>query len=197
MEALKEIQPGKYTYADYCTWPDDERWEIIDGVAYSMAPAPSVNHQDVSSELHFEIKSQLRKSGSKCKVYYSPMDVVLDETDIVQPDLFLVCDLSKVGEKNIKGAPDIVFEIRSPSTALKDRTTKLELYQKHGVKTYIIVDPAGYLEVFHLENGKYGVPEVRDRNQTLELEHPKLSIPLDNVFERHESPQPGPSNVAR
>ena len=120
------------------------------------------------------------------------MDVVFDELNVVQPDIFLICDASKIKDKNIQGAPDIIFEIRSPSTEYKDRTTKFQLYQQHGVNTYIIVNSTEcFLEVFRLKNGKYNAPDVLGCKHTLDLEHPALSIPLDTIFPK---PKPLPQN---
>ena len=180
-EVLKE---QGYTYSDYCNWPDQERWEIIDGQAYNMTPAPNINHQRVSRKFVNNLENHILASKTKCELFFAPTDVVFDAYNVVQPDIFMVCDPTKIGEKNVQGAPDIIFEIRSPSTALKDRTAKFDLYQKHGVKTYIIVLPAeGFLEVYRLENGQYGKPEVLGRDQTLELEPPTISLPLDTIFE--------------
>ena len=99
---------------DYLTWPDDERWEIVDGVAYNMTPAPSVRHQTVAGKLN-------RKLANKpCKPFIAPVDVIFSEYDIIQPDVFVVCDKSKITEDNIQGAPDLVIEVLSPTTATKD-----------------------------------------------------------------------------
>ena len=106
---------ARYTYADFLTWSDDERWELIDGVAYNMTPAPSRRHQDVSIELAAQFKVFLR--GKQCRVYDAPFDVRLpapDDTDqttstVVQPDLVVVCDSAKLEDQGCKGAPDLVI----------------------------------------------------------------------------------------
>ena len=129
-----------FTYNDYLRWPEEERWEIIDGEAYAMTPAPSIRHQVISGYL-YSVFAQFFK-GRDCKPFHAPTDVVFDERNIVQPDLLIVCDKNKITENNIKGAPDMIVEIISPSTALKDKREKKALYEKSGVREYLIVYPA-------------------------------------------------------
>ncbi|WP_025270319.1 Uma2 family endonuclease [Hippea sp. KM1] len=175
----------KYTYEDYKNWPDDERWEIIDGVAYNMSPAPKVKHQKISGNLYFELKKALRDKKSHCDLFSAPTDVVLDETSVVQPDIFVVCDKNKITEDNIKGAPDLIIEIVSPSTAYKDTKIKKDLYEKFGVKEYIIVFPDLFLvERYVLKDGSYGVPERFNWDETLKLNTFDIEINLWEVFER-------------
>ncbi len=112
----------KYTYQDYLTWDDDERWEIIGGDLYDMSPAPRRSHQDVVGTVFRLIGNQLE--GEKCRAYMAPTDVVLDDSDVVQPDIFIVCDLKKLKDLCIQGAPDVIIEVVSPSTARKDRWIK-------------------------------------------------------------------------
>lgn len=163
--ALKSEQT--WTYADYCSWPDDERWELIDGVAYAMSPAPSRRHQELSGALFNQFYNYFK--GKMCKVYAAAFDVRLPEfpeqsdaavETVVQPDIVVVCDPSKLDDKGCKGAPDLVVEILSPATGGKDLTVKFDLYERHGVKEYWIVQPVDKtLMVFSLqENGCYGVP---------------------------------------
>ncbi|MBN2326514.1 MAG: Uma2 family endonuclease, partial [Candidatus Omnitrophica bacterium] len=92
----------KYTVHDYMTWPDEERWEIIDGVAYDMSPAPNILHQTISVNLILIIGNALH--GKTCRGFTARTDVVLSEHDVVQPDVFVVCDPNKITEKNIQGA---------------------------------------------------------------------------------------------
>ncbi|MCP5051670.1 MAG: Uma2 family endonuclease, partial [bacterium] len=134
-----------FTYADYLTWPDDERWELIDGIPFNMSPAPSPYHQEILVNLIFEIKKSL-KDGD-CKVYAAPFDVRLPEvhqtdgesSNVVQPDILVICDREKIDDKGCKGAPGFIIEIVSPGTAKKDMKFKLMLYEKHGVPEYWIV----------------------------------------------------------
>lgn len=138
----------RYTFADVLTWPDDERAELIDGEVILMAPAPSRGHQGISVELTRQFANYLE--GKKCKAYHAPFDVRLFEKDgdtpedvdtVVQPDITIVCDLSKLDDRGCKGAPDMVVEILSPSTQRHDQLVKLGLYQRAGVREYWIVDP--------------------------------------------------------
>ena len=128
-----------FTYNDYLTWPDEERWEIIDGIAYAMSPAPKPYHQRISVNASELLNAALREK--KCKVYAAPADVIFSEKDVVQPDVFVVCDPKKITDDNIQGAPDLIIEILSPSTSDKDRTVKKDLYERNGVKEYLIFDP--------------------------------------------------------
>ena len=178
------IREQKCTYEDYKNWPDDERWEIIDGVAYNMSLAPKVKHQKIS--MNFVEKFILQKNKLKGRdPFIAPTDVVLDEYNVVQPDLFIVCDKNKITEDNIKGAPDLIIEIVSPSTAYKDTKIKKDLYEKFGVREYIIVFPDLFLvERYVLKDGSYGVPERFNWDETLKLNTFDIEINLWEVFER-------------
>lgn len=158
----------KFTYKDYSTWPDDERWELVDGVAYNMSPAPSTLHQRISRIISTKICNFL--DGKPCEPFIAPFDVYFPETPdqnlnfidtIVQPDITVICDPTKITEKGCLGAPDFIVEILSPSTSKKDLNEKFRLYEKSGVSEYWIVDPGNkFIEVFHLQtegsdSGKY------------------------------------------
>ncbi|MHB8057961.1 MAG: Uma2 family endonuclease [Desulfuromonadaceae bacterium] len=145
MPQLKPKDNQRYYYSDYLTWNDGERWELIDGVAYSMSPAPGRRHQEISGELFRQLANYLK--GKQCKVYDAPFDVRLsDQVDasdnyietVVQPDILVVCDRTKLDEKGCNGAPDLIIEITSPSTAKHDLGTKFDLYQKHAIQEYWI-----------------------------------------------------------
>lgn len=156
----------KYTYQDYVTWSDDERWEIIDGEAYNMTPAPSTLHQRISRELLRQFANYLIEKT--CEVFAAPYDVIIDgdkenSQNIVQPDLLVVCDKKKLESgKYCLGAPDLIIEILSPSTAKKDLLTKRKLYEKFGVKEYWIADPENKdITVFILQkDDKYSEPRI-------------------------------------
>lgn len=164
--ALPAEKP-RYTFADVLTWDEDERVEIIDGEAIMMAPAPARVHQEISGELFRQLANYLW--GKKCKVYAAPFDVRLFEEDgnrpedvdtVVEPDITIVCDPSKLDERGCKGAPDMVVEILSPATQRHDRFIKFSLYQKAGVREYWIVDPGSKIvQSFILEDGHYSVKE--------------------------------------
>ncbi len=150
----------RYTWTEYRTWSDDERWEIIDGVAYNMSPAPSTRHQRMVSNFHGVLYRML--SGKACRPFMAPTDVRLSETDVVQPDILVVCDPARITPSHIEGAPDLVVEVLSPSTSAKDLREKKWLYQRSGVREYLVVDPLElYVQRFLLSSeGRYGEPEV-------------------------------------
>ena len=170
----------KWTYADYLTWPEGERWELIDGVAYMMSPAPSRRHQELSGNLQSILHQHLK--GKRCKVYDAPFDVRLpdgvDETaeaieTVVQPDIVVVCDPEKLDDRGCKGAPDLIVEILSPSSADRDLKEKFYLYQRVGVREYWILNQTDEtLMVFKLINGcEYGRPEMY-------VSRDKVAVPL-------------------
>ena len=184
-------EDGLYTYADYSTWDDDQRWELIDGVAYAMA-APTAAHQDICGELFSQFHNFLR--GKPCKVFFAPFDVRLfanqdDETDesddtVVQPDLLVVCDRRKLSDgKSCKGAPDLIIEILSPSTTNKDRILKFQKYLEAGVREYWIVDPnAQTVRVFLLKDGKFTRRKYGKTDTVAVTVLPGLTISLPDVF---------------
>ena len=155
-----------YTWADYQKWPDEERWEIIDGEAYMMSPAPTTRHQAISRELFGSLFDFLK--GHKCKLFSSPIDVKLSEEDIVQPDIVVVCDEKQIRETHIEGAPALAVEIVSPSSAVHDRMRKMHLYAKAGVKEYWIVTPhPSMVEIFLLDGKNYRMHKAFGRDDVL------------------------------
>ena len=174
----------KYTYQDYLNWPDDERWEIIDGVAYNMSPAPKIKHQRISWNIAKKI-SHTEDKLKGCKAFSAPTDVVLDEYNVVQPDIFIVCDEKKITEDNINGAPDLIIEIVSKTTAYKDTKIKRDLYEKFGVKEYILIYPELEIaERFLLQKGMYGSPERFNWDEVLKLKTFEIEIKLWEIFEK-------------
>lgn len=181
----------KYTYADYQKWDDDERWELIYGEAYNMSPAPRRRHQRISGEIYREIANYL--NGKPCEVYNAPFDVRLplakDDSDIkidtvVQPDIVVVCDQTKLDDAGCIGAPDLIIEIISESTANRDLKIKFNLYEQVGVKEYWIIFPdENVIQIFKLVNGEYGKPEVcgLDDKITVGL-FPDLTIDCNAIF---------------
>ena len=150
-----------FTFADYLAWNEDEQIELIDGEAVMMAP-PSTAHQLISMELSRQLANFLE--GKKCRAIPAPFAVRLFEGEkdapsdvrtVVEPDLSVICDTSKLDTYGCKGAPDMVIEILSPSTRRHDRLVKLNLYQRAGVKEYWIVSPGEQtVEVLLLEDGR-------------------------------------------
>ena len=167
----------KYTYTDYLNWRFDEMVELIRGKVYKMSPAPAPYHQYISAELIYLIKHYLRKKG--CQAYHAPFDVRLPLPDeyqkdgkistVVQPDIFVVCDVSKIDHQGCNGAPDWVIEILSKSTAKKDLIEKFEVYQHSGVKEYWIIHPdeRTLLAYYLNQDGQY---ELQRKNPFVEGE---------------------------
>ena len=186
MEALK--YEDHYTYRDYCTWDDSDRWELIDGLPYAMAPAPSIGHQSILVKLVTQLAVLL--DGKPCKVLAAPTDVRLnaDSSDdtVVQPDILVVCDRTKLEDgKSVVGAPDLIIEILSPSTAKHDMLTKKRLYQKSGVREYWIVDPdSKAVAVNVLHNGRYNSRFFDERDTAVPVEVlDGCTINFTDVFE--------------
>jgi len=158
---------NRYSYADYLTWADDVMREIIDGIVYVFS-APVKKHAKVvitflKRALIFIDK---RKEKGKCEIYTAPFDVRLPKDgetadnkifDVVQPDIIVVCDPSKLDDKGCIGAPDLIVEVSSPSTSKRDLNLKFSLYERAGVKEYWVVYPKEEaLSVFILQpDGKY------------------------------------------
>ncbi|MFH1562087.1 MAG: Uma2 family endonuclease [Nitrospirota bacterium] len=180
----------RFTYGDYLKWPNEERWELIDGIAYNMSPAPLRRHQEIIVEVSRQISTYLL--DKPCQVYVAPFDVRLpeeDETDeevetVVQPDIVVVCDKNKLDDKGCNGAPDIVIEILSPYTAKKDLIAKYYLYERHKVKQYWIFDPATEeVTIFKLKDDKFGKPEEYKREDKISVDIFKdLEIDLHSCF---------------
>ena len=178
----------RFTYGDYLLWNDGKRWEIIDGEVYAMSPAPNLKHQRISWNITAGLSPYFK--GKPCEPFEAPTDVVLDEYNVVQPDLLVVCDRSKLTAANIQGAPDLVIEILSPSTTVKDRREKLALYERFGVLEYLLFHPVDEtVERFVLRDGRYSAPEVFGWSETLSLFlFPDLKLNLWEIFDR-ELPQ--------
>ena len=181
----------RYSYGDYRSWDDDLRWELIDGEAFCMSPGPGVVHQSLLVELAAELRAYFK--GKECRVYAAPFDVMLPEGDepedeidtVVQPDLMIVCDKSKIQRNGIKGAPDVVFEILSPSTARRDLDDKFRLYERAGVKEYVIVDPRNRVIHAHCrdDKGRFSFRKIYGADDVLEFGlFPELNIPLSSIW---------------
>ena len=131
-----------YTYGEYLTWPDDVRYELIDGIAYMMTPSPTLDHQDTAGEIYHQLRQHLE--GKPCYPYIAPIDVRLpkhDEPDqdidtVVRPDVIVVCDVNKLDHRGVRGVPDFVVEVLSPSSAYHDHKRKRKVYERAGVKEY-------------------------------------------------------------
>jgi len=165
---------NRYTYEEYLTWSEDERWELIEGVAYNIA-APSRRHQEVLGEFFFQIRSYL--TDKSCRIYAAPFDVRFSElgeeigeiSNVVQPDISVVCDKSKLDDKGCLGSPDLIIEVISPTSISTDYVKKLALYEKYKVKEYWIVHPIdNTVMVFVLgDDNQYGKPGIFMENSQL------------------------------
>ena len=192
MAEAERIPEEHYTYEDYKSWDDDLRWELIDGEAFNMSPGPGTVHQALSMALSLELGNYFKKN--ECQAFFAPFDVMLpnadepeDEIDtVVQPDIMIVCDPSKIRHNGIKGAPDVVFEILSPSTAQRDLDEKFYLYERVGVKEYVIADPQNHIIIAHRrdEAGLFSFRKVYGAADVLEFGiFPEMKIPLSPVWE--------------
>ena len=187
----------QYSYADYLSWTDDKMRELLNGIVYTFA-APFRNHAEFISEFFIKAGSFIKRRKGKCKIYTAPFDVRLPlngrtEDDkifnVVQPDICVVCDPSKLDKKGCLGAPDLIVEVISPSTAKRDLNEKYNLYEDAGVREYWVVYPKDKaVTVFLLqEDGRYDSgttyqiidKKVRVSVYTLE----GLVIDLDELFE--------------
>ena len=183
-EAEPKADQKKLTYEDYAKTPENERWELIDGVLI-MAAAPNLIHQNIQMNLALAVAAWVRRHGLG-KVYTAPTDVVFSDTITVQPDLVFVSNEreSILTHANIQGAPSLVVEILSPSTAKLDWRDKMDVYARHGVPEYWVVDPVGeLLWAFELRDDKF---ELRVRYGEYDtLTTPALegfSLPMSEVF---------------
>ena len=172
------------TYADYLETADDERYELFDGELV-RSPSSREIHQYILGRLFLRLGAFIygRNLG---KVYCSPFDVVLSDTDVVQPDLLFVSNgrESIVTPENIEGARDLVVEILSPATAARDRTLKLDLYARHGVQEYWIVDPdAKTIMLLRRGESRFEVVGIYEEEQTLRSATlADFSIALQEIF---------------
>ncbi|MFZ4858311.1 MAG: Uma2 family endonuclease [Desulfuromonadaceae bacterium] len=184
MTNLKRHYPEPYTYQEYEKLPENVRLEIIDGVVYDLAASPLVKHQVIVLKLATMFEKFF--TGKPCKPFVAPLDVVLDDINVVEPDVFVVCDPEKITEKNIKGAPDLVIEVLSPSNIIKDRRTKKWLYEQHRVQEFIIISPMEEsAERYWLVDGKYGVPELFNWDESFFSKlFPELFFDLRVIFEK-------------
>jgi Uma2 family endonuclease len=162
----------RFTYGQYKKWPEDQRWELIDGEAWAMAGA-GTRHQELVGRLYVWIRTFLE--GKLCRVLLAPYDVLFptsDEDDdevpsVVQPDLVVFCDPAKIREANARGAPDLLVEILSPSTSRKDLNEKFRLYERNGVREYWVIDPwARTLIVYRpASNGRFDRGELHEASR--------------------------------
>lgn len=185
-EASLAYQSGKggYTLDDYYALPDDQRVELIDGVFYDMA-APSTIHQIAGGEIYTPIKMFIKSKGESCIPFMAPVDVQLDcdNRTMVQPDVMILCDRSKLIRRCIMGAPDFVVEVLSPSTKRKDATLKLMKYRDAGVREYWMVDvDKERVVVYFFEEDELPVIYGAEDEIPIGIFGGELKIPMAEVF---------------
>jgi Uma2 family endonuclease len=178
-----------YSYADYLKWTMDEMVEIIKGRVYKLS-APKRVHQTISIRISSKIFNLLE--GQKCKVYSAPFDVRLpvksrkneDIFTVVQPDICVICDPTKLDDAGCIGAPDLIIEILSKGNNKKELQNKYEVYEKSGVKEYWIVAPEGqFMQVNTLVNGKYQPSKLLTLgDEIITPILPGFILNLDDVF---------------
>ncbi len=173
-ETAPKYLAGKkpFTYRDYRNLPEDNTlYQLIEGELI-MTPAPKIVHQEVSKALVLKL-AEFAEKKDKGKIYFAPCDVYLDDYNVVQPDILFVAkdNLKIITEDNIQGAPDLIVEILSPSSAYYDLIAKKELYEKFGVKEYWIVDPMRHwVENYRLHDGKFVLEQRLEKQGYLSSE---------------------------
>ncbi|WP_339137995.1 MAG: Uma2 family endonuclease [Candidatus Electrothrix sp. GW3-4] len=190
--ALPQQSQTRYSYADYISWDNQERWELINGEVWAMSPAPSRLHQAVLSRILYALFDYFKEKN--CEVYVAPFDVRLPDKEeaedteivtVVQPDISVICDRKKLDERGCVGAPDLVIEILSPSTAAKDLKVKRFLYEQHGVTEYWLLHPIDKIAMLYTleQDGQYSKAQILDRDDTLlSIQFDQLQIALSSIF---------------
>ncbi|HZV47841.1 MAG TPA: Uma2 family endonuclease [Thermodesulfovibrionales bacterium] len=182
--ATATTEKKKYTYADYLKTPDDERYELIEGELL-MTPSPVMRHQRISRKMLIAIDNHVTDNDLG-EVFDAPSDVYLDKENVVQPDILFVSKerLDIIGEKNIQGAPDLVIEIISESTAYRDLVQKKKLYVRFGVKEYWIVIPEeSSVDIFTLKDNAFVLHKSYGKEDILQSPLlKKLKLELKKIF---------------
>lgn len=168
MSGVKNEYLPKYTYDDYKQW--EGKWELIHGIPYAMSPAPGFEHQKISGLIHFQLENLLKNCG-KCQALL-PLDWRVNQYEedniILQPDNLVICSEAK--GNYIDKAPELIFEIISTSSVMKDRFTKYQIYESQKVKYYVIVEPESKTaDVFELNDSVY-VKTAETKNDTVTFE---------------------------
>ncbi|XID90697.1 Uma2 family endonuclease [Paenibacillaceae bacterium WGS1546] len=184
-KAADKVKEQQVTYEIYAEMPDDgNRYEVIDGMLELMSPSPTASHQSITLDIGFELKQSCK---SDYLIYIAPLDVILSNTNIVQPDALMIHRSRKhiVTPRGIEGPPDLAVEVLSPSSRKRDRLKKMAVYEKYGVAEYWIVDPESRtLEQFHLnERGKYALFQLYENDeQVISSKLPCVSFAVSRLF---------------
>lgn len=189
---LAQRDEQTHTYGEYLTWPEDVRYELIDGIAYLMAPAPDLAHQEIAGEIFRQLANVLR--DQPCRAYIAPVDVRIPKTDqsdddidtVLQPDVLVVCEPSKLDRRGVRGAPDFIVEVLSPSSAAHDHARKRRVYERAGVREYWLVHPTDRMvTVYRLEGTDFGKPLVQELSGSTEVAIlPGVQVEWDDLVER-------------
>ncbi|MFB9120330.1 Uma2 family endonuclease [Bergeyella porcorum] len=178
-----------YTYTDYLLWKFSEKIELLKGRILKMSPAPSRKHQEILRIINRRFDAYFYQQ--QCNMYFAPFDVRLPkkgETEIytvVQPDLCVVCDESKLDERGCLGAPDLIVEILSPGNSKKEMKDKFEIYQEAGVREYWMVYPLDEMVLINvLEDGGYHTQNPIVDDWVTSRIFPELKIHTDEIFEQ-------------
>jgi Uma2 family endonuclease len=181
----------RYTYADYLTWLDDKRRELVNGFIRIMS-APKTLHQEISMNLSGELRNIIKKNKGGCKIFSAPFDVRLPKNGerddnlidtVVQPDICIICDPSKLDERGCLGAPDFIAEIQSLSTAKYDLNEKFNLYEAVGVSEYWVVFTDKAVQVFLLQpDGKYDKGTLYETGKVPVYVFDGIEIDLKEIF---------------
>ncbi|MFY7909825.1 MAG: Uma2 family endonuclease [Emticicia sp.] len=185
--SLEQLDLTKaYTFKDYLSWKFHERVELLRGYVAKMSPAPTSTHQIISGNLHFNLAYFLRKKP--CRVIAAPFDVYLpsikgEGETVVQPDLCVICDASKIKKQGCVGSPDLVIEILSLGNSRKEMTQKFQIYEQAGVKEYWVVYP--YEQVIHqyiLEGNTFQALPIAEKTIKSQLLQ-GFEVDMDTIFD--------------
>lgn len=183
IKSIEKIKEQQTTYELYAEMPDDgQRYEIFDGALEAMSPGAGATHQAVSGELEYLLKNGCR---SEYRIYDAPFDVILDQTNVLQPDIMMIHRSRShlVTERGIEGPPDLVVEVLSPSSGNRDSVRKRQVYERFGVAEYWIVDPAARtLEQLHLQDGRYESRMFAGRDRVTSDKLPCVSFAVSDIF---------------
>ncbi|MBK8503842.1 MAG: Uma2 family endonuclease [Saprospiraceae bacterium] len=190
MVSEPDLEYSMYTYADYLNFTFDYMVELIRGKIYKMTPAPTSRHQIVAGNLYYCLRNKLK--DNQCQMFIAPFDVILpiynqkrdSPNTVVQPDLCIICDQTKILEAGCFGAPDLIIEILSPHTSKKDLTKKYEVYEESGVREYWIVFPKEeIIETYLLVDSKFNRGETFVKSdQIRSIIFPDMEFSLEDIF---------------
>ena len=177
LPALKYIP--HYTYEDYCHW--EGQWELIDGIPIAMSPAPVPKHQRVSGNLYQIFNIALKQKCKKC-LSYQAIDWLVKDDTVLQPDFLVACE--PITKKYIDSSPVLVAEILSPSTAIKDRNAKFQIYESKGVKYYMVIDiNIEKIEIYGLSDHQYQPVAVNPNSFEFKLHDGcAIKVSFDDVW---------------